>query len=44
MHHGEVEPRNIRGRTTPDVAMELVEEGIEVLPLPDLSVLKETLQ
>jgi hypothetical protein len=44
MHHGEIEPRNIRGRTSADVAMELVEEGIEVLPLPDLSVLKETLQ
>jgi hypothetical protein len=44
MHHGEVEARNIRGRTTPDVAMELAEEGIDVLPLPDISVLKETLQ
>jgi hypothetical protein len=44
MHHGEVEARNIRGRTTPEVAMELGEEGIDVLPLPDLSVLKETLQ
>jgi hypothetical protein len=44
MHHGEIESRNIRGRTSADVAMELVEEGIEVLPLPDLSVLKETLQ
>jgi hypothetical protein len=44
MHHGDIEQRNIRGRTTPDVAMELVEEGIEVLPLPDLAVLKETLQ
>lgn len=44
MHHGEMEARNIRGRTTPEVAMELLEEGVEVLPLPDLSVLKETLQ
>jgi hypothetical protein len=44
MHQGEVEARNIRGRTTPEVAMELAEEGIDVLPLPDLSVLKETLQ
>lgn len=44
MHGGEVEARNIRGRTTPEVAMELAEEGIDVLPLPDLSVLKETLQ
>ena len=34
MHHGEVEERGIRGRTTPEQAMELLEEGISVLPLP----------
>jgi hypothetical protein len=44
MHHGELAQRNIRGRTTPEVAMELIEEGIEVLPLPALPSLKETLQ
>lgn len=44
MHHGDIEQRNIRGRTTPEVARELVDEGIEVLPLPPLPVLKETLQ
>jgi hypothetical protein len=44
MHHGEIERRNIRGRTTPDVARELIEEGIDIVPLPDLSVIKETLQ
>ncbi|WP_066254742.1 DUF1178 family protein [Hydrogenophaga flava] len=44
MHHGELEQRNIRGRTTPEVAMELIEEGIEVMPLPTLPALKETLQ
>ncbi|MFP5467033.1 MAG: DUF1178 family protein [Gammaproteobacteria bacterium] len=44
MHHGDIEQRNIRGRTTPDVAQELIEEGIEILPLPDLPVIKETLQ
>lgn len=44
MHNGEIERRNIRGRTTPDVARELLEEGIEILPLPDLPVVKETLQ
>lgn len=44
MHHGDMEARNIRGRTTPQVAMELMEEGVDVLPLPDLAVLKETLQ
>lgn len=44
MHHGEMEQRNIRGRTTPEVAMELIEEGIDVMPLPGLPALKETLQ
>lgn len=44
MHHGEIDQRNIRGRTTPKVAMELIEEGINVLPLPALPALKETLQ
>ena len=44
MHHGEVERRNIRGRTTPGEALELLEEGVDVLPLPPLPVLKETLQ
>jgi hypothetical protein len=44
MHHGEVQRRSIRGRTTPEVAMELVDEGIEVLALPALPALKETLQ
>ncbi|WP_374408462.1 DUF1178 family protein [Hydrogenophaga sp.] len=44
MHHGDMEQRNIRGRTTPEVAMELIEEGIEVMPLPALPALKETLQ
>jgi hypothetical protein len=44
MHHGEMDQRNIRGRTSPEVAMELIEEGIEVLPLPSLPGFKETLQ
>jgi hypothetical protein len=44
MHHGEMEQRNIRGRTSPEVALELIEEGIEVMPLPSLPALKETLQ
>lgn len=44
MHHGDINQRNIRGRTTPEVAMELIEEGIEVLTLPSMPVLKETLQ
>ena len=44
MHHGDIEPRSIRGQTTPDVAMALAEEGIEVMPFPMLPGLKETLQ
>lgn len=44
MHQGVIEQRNIRGRTTPEVAMELIEEGIDVMPLPALPALKETLQ
>lgn len=44
MHHGDIEQRSIRGQTTPDVAMELIEEGIDVMPLPALPGLKETLQ
>lgn len=44
MHHGDMEQRNIRGRTTPEVALELIEEGIDVLPLPPLPSIKETLQ
>ncbi|MEZ5643766.1 MAG: DUF1178 family protein [Burkholderiaceae bacterium] len=44
MHHGEIEQRNIRGKTSPDEAIELIEEGIDVLPLPALPAIKETLQ
>lgn len=44
MHQGEIEQRAIRGRTSPEVALELIEEGIDVLPLPALPSIKETLQ
>lgn len=44
MHHGDIEQRSIRGQTTSEEAMALVEEGIEVLPLPWLPAVKETLQ
>jgi hypothetical protein len=44
MHCGDVELRSIRGKATPEVAMELREEGIDVMPLPDLPGLNETLQ
>jgi hypothetical protein len=44
MHYGEAEPRSIRGQTTQREAIELLEEGIEVMPLPMPAALKETLQ
>jgi len=44
MHQGEIEPRQIRGRASVAEAVELIEEGIAVLPLPDLPAVKETLQ
>lgn len=44
MHYGEAEARNIRGQASVRETVELLEEGIEVLPLPMLPALKETLQ
>ncbi|MBX3611016.1 MAG: DUF1178 family protein [Hydrogenophaga sp.] len=44
MHHGDIDRRNIRGRTSAQEAMELIEEGVDVLPLPLLPPAKETLQ
>ncbi|BEP92706.1 DUF1178 family protein [Acidovorax sp. A79] len=44
MHHGEVQERAIRGQATPDEALELLEEGIAVLPLALPAAAKETLQ
>ena len=44
MHYGEVEARSIRGRASAREAVELLEEGIEVVPLPMLAAVKETLQ
>lgn len=44
MHYGEAEVRNIRGQTTPEQARELVEEGIEVMPLLLPEALKGPLQ
>jgi hypothetical protein len=44
MHHGEVQERAIRGQATPDEAMQLLEEGIAVMPLPLPAAAKETLQ
>jgi len=44
MHYGEAEVRNIRGQTTPEQARELVEEGIDVMPLLLPEALKGPLQ
>ena len=44
MHYGDIEARSIRGQASPREAVELLEEGIEVMPLPMPAVLKETLQ
>ena len=44
MHYGEAKARNIRGQTTPKQARELVEEGIEVMPLLLPEALKGPLQ
>lgn len=44
MHYGEIEPRSIRGQTTAREALELLDEGIDVMPLPELPGIKETLQ
>jgi hypothetical protein len=44
IHHGDSPERAIRGRASAAQAQELLEEGIGVLPLPDLPALKNTLQ
>jgi len=44
MHYGDVKPRSIRGQTTQREAIELIEEGIDVMALPMPAALKETLQ
>lgn len=44
MHYGEVQARSIRGQASARETVDLLEEGIEVMPLPMLPALKETLQ
>ena len=44
MHYGETEERSIRGQTSPQEAIALLEEGISVMPLPIPASLKEPLQ
>jgi hypothetical protein len=35
IHYGEADERAIRGQATPDQTMELLEEGIDVMPIPE---------
>jgi hypothetical protein len=44
MHYGETDERSIRGQTSREEAVALLEEGISVMPLPMPAALKETLQ
>lgn len=44
IHYNEAPARSIRGVTTPEDAKALVEEGIDVMPLPVPTALKESLQ
>lgn len=44
MHYGDAEQRSIRGQASRAEAIELMEEGIEVMPLPLPAAVKETLQ
>lgn len=44
MHYGESEERNIRGKASFEETQELLEEGIDVLPLPVPDALKGGLQ
>ena len=44
MHYGDAEPRSIRGSATQREAVELIEEGIDVMALPMPAALKGTLQ
>jgi hypothetical protein len=36
IHYGESKPRAIYGKATTDEVSELVDEGVEILPLPDV--------
>ena len=44
MHYGDIEARSIRGKASAREAVELLEEGIDVMPLPMPAALKKTLQ
>lgn len=36
IHYGEADARGIYGKATPDEVSNLLDEGVEILPLPDL--------
>ncbi|MEM9224336.1 MAG: DUF1178 family protein, partial [Pseudomonadota bacterium] len=36
IHYGEAEPRGIYGKAAPEEAEALLDEGIEILPIPTL--------
>ena len=44
IHHGETEQRNIRGQASREETQALLDEGIDILPLPVPVGLKEPLQ
>jgi hypothetical protein len=44
IHYGETEHKQIRGQVSPEVTLELLEEGIPVMPLPIPEALKGPLQ
>lgn len=44
IHYGESKDRGIRGEASKDDVMELLDEGIDVMPLPLPAALKKTLQ
>ena len=44
IHYGEEPQRGIRGQVSRDEAVELLDEGIDVMPLPLPAALKGTLQ
>ena len=44
IHYGEAEQRGIRGEATPDERQALLEEGIEVVPIPIPRALKGPVQ
>lgn len=44
MHYGEKQARSIRGQASRSETIALLEEGIDILPLPSWPGLKETLQ